>query len=184
MIGDKIDIKDTDDVADVEQGVKSSNKSVPDGAEGTARKSYWVYGRTTFRAFFHRLAWTSNYSLVAKLWGPIVAWLLLTSEGFGGGNLTSTLIILLSLQDLAQLSSTLLDYLVKMSRGSSVLRDVAELLNCDVEDSNVAPSGPGISNELLNELKSQEDSVYSRTFRKVMTEFCSKKTVHRFCRIF
>jgi ABC-type multidrug transport system fused ATPase/permease subunit len=26
-----------------------------------AVKSYWIYGRTTFRAFFHRLAWETNY---------------------------------------------------------------------------------------------------------------------------
>jgi len=104
-----------------------------DGVEGTARKAFWIYGRTTFRAFFHRLAWTSNYGLISKIFGPIVAYFLLTAEGFGAANLTSTIIILVSLQDLSNLSTKLLDYLVSMARGCSTLLDVAEILNADVE---------------------------------------------------
>mmetsp|Transcript_8390 Transcript_8390/g.17589 ORF Transcript_8390/g.17589 Transcript_8390/m.17589 type:complete len:152 (-) Transcript_8390:170-625(-) len=83
--------------------------------------------------FFHRLAWTSNYGLISKIFGPIVAYFLLTAEGFGAANLTSTIIILVSLQDLSNLSTKLLDYLVSMARGCSTLLDVAEILNADVE---------------------------------------------------
>ena len=104
-----------------------------DGVEGTARKAFWIFGRTTFRAFFHRLAWTANFSLISKIFGPVVAYVLLTAQGFGAANLTSTIIILVSLQDLSNLSSKLLDYLVSMSRGCSTLLDVAEILNADVE---------------------------------------------------
>lgn len=101
----------------------------------TASKSYWLYGRTTFRAFFHRLAWQTNYSLFTHAWAPIAAYILLTEEGFGASFGTQNiLIILLSLRDLNKLSVKLLEYLMSMSRGCNTLRDVADLLNAKVDD--------------------------------------------------
>ena len=101
---------------------------VPDD---TAVKAYWLHGRTTVRAFFHRLAWQTNYSLVASAWWPFVAYFLLSRESFGTTNI---LIVLLSLKDLSKLSSKLLDNLIQMSRGCNVLRDIAELLNAKADD--------------------------------------------------
>lgn len=105
-------------------------------ANETAVQSYWVYGRTTFRSFFHRLAWNTNYGLMTHLWGPLVAYGLLTGERFGGSfDTTNILIVLLSLKELTELSMKVLSYLVKMSRGCNVLRDVADLLNAKADDS-------------------------------------------------
>mmetsp|Transcript_26969 Transcript_26969/g.58941 ORF Transcript_26969/g.58941 Transcript_26969/m.58941 type:complete len:544 (+) Transcript_26969:65-1696(+) len=104
------------------------------GTEGDARKAFWIFGRTTFRSFFHRLAWENNFTGVTQLtYGPIIAWALLTMEGFGEGNVSSILIVLSSLGDLVNLSSRILDQLVQMCRGSSTLLDVAEILNADIE---------------------------------------------------
>jgi len=78
-----------------------SADAVARGSESTiknGRKSFWIYGRTTFRSFFHRLAWTSNFSIVSRFLGALVAYWLLTASVFGGGGLTSVLIILLSLK--------------------------------------------------------------------------------------
>jgi hypothetical protein len=50
-------------------------------ADIIAVKSYWLYGRTTFRAFFHRLAWQTNFGLITHVWGPLVAYFLLKEEG-------------------------------------------------------------------------------------------------------
>jgi len=120
--------------------LRSSNGSTADSEGGeddddenqTAVQSYWIYGRTTFRSFFHQLAWETNYDLMIAILSPIVAYSLLTGESFGGSFGTSNIIIVLvALKDIAGLSVKLLDYLIKMSRGCNVLRDVAEVLNAD-----------------------------------------------------
>jgi len=127
--------KDGDDVAERRK----------EQIEDTAVKAYWLYGRATFRAFFHRLAWQTNYEVFMRLCGPFVAYFFLTeSVGtvFGPANI---LIVLLSLKDMSDLSIKVLEYLMKMSRGCNVLRDVAELLNAkkggdfiDLENGNAA----------------------------------------------
>ena len=71
------------------------------GSESTTkngRKSFWIFGRTTFRSFFHRLAWTTNFSILSHFLGALAAYGLLTASAFGGGSLTSILIVLLSLK--------------------------------------------------------------------------------------
>ena len=71
------------------------------GSESTTkngRKSFWIFGRTTFRSFFHRLAWTTNFSILSHFLGALAAYGLLTASAFGGGGLTSILIVLLSLK--------------------------------------------------------------------------------------
>lgn len=99
-----------------------------------AVQSYWLYGRTTFRAHFHRLAWETNYGLITNSWSPLVAYFLMTRGSFGGSmGSANILIVLLSLRDLVGSSAEILQYLVKMSRGCNVLRDIAEILNADVE---------------------------------------------------
>ena len=97
-------------------------------ADEIAVKSFWLYGRTSFRGFFHRLAWTTNFGLLMHLIGPIVAYFLIIERGvvFDTANI---LVILLSLKEMQKLSTKLLDDLIKMSRGCNVLRDVSELLN-------------------------------------------------------
>lgn len=62
------------------------------------RKSFWIFGRTTFRSFFHRLSWTTNFSILSHFLGALAAYWLLTTSAFGGGSLTSILIVLLSLK--------------------------------------------------------------------------------------
>lgn len=121
--------------ADIEKGEGGSlDQPLLKGSETTARKSFRVYGLTTFRSFFLRLAWSTNYKLLTQVWGPLIAYFLLTSEDFGDGfNLTSTLIVLLSLRDITALSVKLLDYLTTMGRGCNVLVDVAELLNAEMD---------------------------------------------------
>ena len=97
--------------------------------DDTAVKSYWLYGRTTFRAFFHRLALTTNFSMISHVMGPFVTYFLFTEGGFGVTySPANILVILLSLKELTKLSTKLLDDMVKMTRGSNVLRDVAEFL--------------------------------------------------------
>lgn len=104
-------------------------------ADSIAVSSYWLYGRTTFRGFFHRLAWETNYGFLTHVLGPFVAYFLLTREGFGASfGSANIIIVLLSLQNLGELSEKLLKYLVKMSRGCNVLRDVADILNTNLED--------------------------------------------------
>ena len=98
----------------------------------TGKRAFRVYGLTTFRSFFLRLAWSTNYSLIIQAAGAAVAYLLLTTESFGESfNLTSTLIVILSLKDFSSISVKLLDQLTIMSRGCLVLGDVAELLNSE-----------------------------------------------------
>ena len=96
----------------------------------SARKSFRVFALTTFRSFFLKLAWTTNYEIIMSIIGAIVGYLILSAEGFGNRfSITSTLVVLLSLGDLTLISKRLLDYLTLMSRGCLVLSDVAELLN-------------------------------------------------------
>mmetsp|Transcript_29450 Transcript_29450/g.43468 ORF Transcript_29450/g.43468 Transcript_29450/m.43468 type:complete len:509 (+) Transcript_29450:157-1683(+) len=97
------------------------------------RKAFRVYGLTTFRSFFYSLAWKTNFSLFMKFLSGVAAYGILTSSGFGEGGLTSTLIILFTLSELAKLSPILLDKCITMSKGCHVLRDVAELLNAKLE---------------------------------------------------
>jgi hypothetical protein len=98
----------------------------------TGKRAFRVFGLATFRSFFLRLAWTTNYSLIIQATGAAVAYFLLTAEGFGESfNLTSTLIVLLSLKDFSAISIKLLDEITLMSRGCLVLGDVAELLNSE-----------------------------------------------------
>ena len=63
-----------------------------------------------------------------RIIGPIVAYFLMIEWGvvFDTANI---LVILLSLKEMQKLSTKLLDYLISMSRGCNVLRDVSELLN-------------------------------------------------------
>lgn len=114
---------------DVERRIDSDTAAV---------KSYGIYGRTTFRAFFHRLAWKTNYGMFTNIWTPLVAYFLLIKEGFGASFDTANIItILLSLQDLVGLSTKLLHYLITtMSRGCNVLRDVPDILNANAEEYN------------------------------------------------
>jgi hypothetical protein len=68
---------------------------------------------------------------------PASGLLLLTKEGFGAYfDTANIIIILLSLQDLVRLSTKLLQYLITMSRGCNVLRDVADILNANTEECN------------------------------------------------
>ena len=60
------------------------------------RKSFWIFGRTTFRSFFHRLAWTTNFSILARFLGALATYGLLTNSAFGG-DLSAILIVLFSL---------------------------------------------------------------------------------------
>jgi hypothetical protein len=106
-------------------------------SDAVAVKSYWIYGRASFRAFFHRLAWETNYGVLTNAWTPLVAYFLLTKEGLGESfDTANIIIILLSLQDLVGLSTKLLQYLITMSRGCNVLRDVADILNANTEEYN------------------------------------------------
>ena len=112
-----------------------SSDAVARGSESTTkngRKSFWLFGRTTFRSFFHRLAWTTNFSILSHFLGALAAYGLLTASAFGGGSLTSILIVLLSLKELSAMSPKVLDKLILMSRGCNSLRDVAELMNADI----------------------------------------------------
>ena len=112
-----------------------SADAVSRGSESTAkngRKSFWIFGRTTFRSFFHRLAWTTNFSILSHFLGALAAYGLLTASAFGGGSLTSILIVLLSLKELSAMSPKVLDKLILMSRGCNSLRDVAELMNANM----------------------------------------------------
>lgn len=114
-----------------------------DDPKTTAVKSFWIYGRTTFRAFFHRLAWKTNGSLLQKVLGPVVGYILLTMEGFGESFDTSNIVIvLLSLKEMTKLSGKVLDYLIKMGRACNTLIDVAELLNtkADLDHSYLEPN--------------------------------------------
>ena len=118
-----------------------SADAVARGSESTTkngRKSFWIFGRTTFRSFFHRLAWTTNFSILSHFLGALAAYGLLTASAFGGGSLTSILIVLLSLKELSAMSPKVLDKLILMSRGCNSLRDVAELMNADIDGGGAA----------------------------------------------
>ena len=69
-----------------------------ESAKKNGRKSFWIFGRTTFRSFFHRLSWTTNFTILSHFLGALAAYGLLTASAFGGGSLTSILIVLLSLK--------------------------------------------------------------------------------------
>ena len=71
---------------------------------------------------------TTNYGLVAELWGPFIAYFLLTM-GIFGENTATTWVVLLSLRDLAAISGSVLSLLIDMSKGCWVLEDASELLN-------------------------------------------------------
>jgi hypothetical protein len=73
--------------------------------------------------------------MLTNAWTPLVAYFLLTKEG-GEFDTANIIIILLSLQDLVGLSTKLLQYLITMSRGCNVLRDVADILNANTEEYN------------------------------------------------
>ena len=95
------------------------------GSESTTkngRKSFWIFGRTTFRSFFHRLAWTTNFSILSHFLGALAAYGLLTASAFGGGSLTSILIVLLSLKGSSY-----------TPRSTSMCLDYAVIFFCRVE---------------------------------------------------
>lgn len=102
----------------------SSMVTMANGANG-------VVALATFRAFFFRLAMTTNYSLFVKLWIPFVAYFLLTIRSFGQ-SIASAVIVLLSLRDFANISGNMLSLLTTMSKGCLVLQDVSELLNAEL----------------------------------------------------
>ena len=124
-------IADGENVDDIEGCEVERRKQ----ADSIAVISYWLYGRTTFRGFFHRLAWETNYGFMMQAAGPLIAYFLLTKEGFASTFGTANIIIVLfSLEKLQDLSKKLLQYLIKMSRGCNVLRDVADILNTNIQN--------------------------------------------------
>jgi ABC-type multidrug transport system fused ATPase/permease subunit len=99
-----------------------------------AVKSYWLYVTISFRALLHKLAWETNYGIISNSWGPLVAYFLLTKNGFAGSmSSANILIIFFSLHDLIKSSIEILQYLIKMSRGCNALRDIAEILNVNIK---------------------------------------------------
>lgn len=100
-------------------------------ADRIAVIAFWLYGRATFRSYFHQLAWQTNFGLLSLLWCPLVAYFLLNKASFASAEI---LIILLSLYNIQHLSVQLLNTLISMDQGLKVLRDVAEILNANCED--------------------------------------------------
>ncbi|KAL7530895.1 hypothetical protein ACHAWF_007351 [Thalassiosira exigua] len=135
-------------------------QSTEDAADDTAVKAYWLYGRTTFRGFFHRLAWTTNFRRIQHFVGPFVTYFLFTKGGFGVTySPANILIILLSLKELTILSTKLLDYMVKMSRGCNVLRDVAELLNAKIDNNPLLDLESGTGHDMVPVKSSEEKAL-------------------------
>jgi len=96
----------------------------------TGKHAFRVFAFSTFRSFFLRLAWSTNYTLLLAFLSAPLTYVLLTVEGFGDVfSVSATLIVLLSLKDLIVISTRLLELLTIISRGCLVLSDVAELLN-------------------------------------------------------
>ena len=103
------------------------------GLTSVANKAFNVFLLSSFRSFFFQLTMTTNFSLLSEIYGPLCAYFVLTARGFGEDT-AITLVILLSMRDFANISSSLLTLLIDMNKGCIVLKEVAELLNFDSSD--------------------------------------------------
>jgi len=100
------------------------------GLNSVANKAFKVFLLSSFRSFSFQLTMTTNFSLLSEIYGPLCAYFVLTARGFGEDT-AITLVILLSMRDFANISSSLLTLLIDMNKGCIVLKEVVELLNSD-----------------------------------------------------
>jgi hypothetical protein len=126
------------------------------------REAFRVFAFTTFRSFFFRLAWTTNYDLLSQISVPLISYWLLTTREFGTHSVTSTIIILRSLTELVLISKRILALLTVMAKGCLVLVKVAELLNAGLESSD-ARGSDAKNNELHDDDLDQDEEMASKT---------------------
>ena len=116
-----------------DQSTKDCDSTVEERKEADryAVQAFWLYGRATFRSYFHRLAWQTNFSFISYLWIPLVAYFLINRVPLASAEI---LVIILSLHNIHGKSVQVLDMMISMSQGLKVLRDIAEILNADCEN--------------------------------------------------